>query len=92
MRIHEAGHLIKPHIQQKQLPTATTDSNVSHSAGNSSSARVVETSSVGQLQSLLAGQTDVRETLVQEIKIKLQAGELLTKQAAHASAEAILNL
>jgi len=44
-----------------------------------------------KLRTLFDSQNSVRVDLVQQIKLKLQSGELLTAQAAHETAEAILN-
>jgi anti-sigma28 factor (negative regulator of flagellin synthesis) len=66
------------------LPTRTR--------GVSQAASSIETGSIEGLTSLLSGGGEVRETLVAEIKLKIQAGEYLTQQSAVETADAILNL
>ena len=91
MKIHDGGHSIRSHIQAQQLQAATEKKSGQTASTVGSNLTSVETNSTQNLKSLLGG-SDVRETLVQEIKLKLQAGEYATQKAIYDTADAILNL
>lgn len=94
MKIHD-GHnanAIRQHILSQQAqPSAGNVSNLKGSGVNAAS-NSIDTSSLEGLTKLLAGGSEVRETLVQEIKLKIQVGEYLTQKSAVDTADAILNL
>lgn len=90
MKIHDGSHSLRPKIQPNSTPPKPEKS------GNGGSAPIkqasVNTQSTENLLATIGDVSEIRETLVQEIKLKLQAGEYLTQKAAVETADAILNL
>ena len=83
---------LQPHIASQKLQPSGGDVSGPKASGLSSAAPSIDTSSIESLTSLLAGGAEVRESLVQEIKLKIETGEYLTQKAAVETADAILNL
>ena len=92
MRINPAGNSNPP--QYKRLdsqPTASSgESSASPSAPHSSTS--IQLDSIRDLSQILEQSAEVRESVVEAIKLKLQAGEYLTKEAAVETARSILDL
>ena len=90
--IHESGNVLRSRIQAQQFDRTANANAGGKPSGVSQAASSIETGSIEGLTSLLSGGGEVRETLVAEIKLKIQAGEYLTQQSAVETADAILNL
>ena len=91
MKIHDSGHSIPSNIHAQKLPASSENKSGPIASKLNSSLTSVETSSTENLKSQL-NVSEVRDALVQEIKVKYQAGEYLTQKAAVETADAILNL
>jgi len=93
MKINNGNNIPRPHVQsQKSQPNVGKVSN-QRASGLEGTSASVETSSIENLTALLEdGVSNVRDSLVQEIKLKIQTGEYLTQKAAVDTADAILNL
>lgn len=90
-----------PTVNQS-VPNIRTNNSVPVT-NNSVDAKVGETNSVKQpvvsnidsstqnVKRLVAGHSEIREQLVEAIKLRLNSGELVSQQAAYETAEAILD-
>ncbi len=92
MNIHLGNNLLRPHVQSQNSQTKLGKVSSQQVGGSDGTSASIETNSIESLTSLLEGGAEVRESLVQEIKLKVQAGEYLTQKAAVETADAILNL
>ena len=92
MKIHEGNNFLRPHLESQQSPTKAGNVSSQRASGTEGASTSIETNSIADLTALLEGGSDVRESLVQEIKLKIQVGEYLTQKAAVDTADAILNL
>ncbi|MEM7454251.1 MAG: hypothetical protein AAF456_07835 [Planctomycetota bacterium] len=92
MKIPEKGLLNGPHYLKNQNTAAAKRPGRTTANPSADSQPSVETQATGHLKNLAAASSDVRENLVQEIRLKLQTGEYLKQQAAYDAAESILNL
>jgi anti-sigma28 factor (negative regulator of flagellin synthesis) len=92
MKIHDSGNVLRSHLQSQRTQASTGNVSDQKASGLSSASPAIETNSIEALTSLLVGGAEVRESLVQEIKLKIQTGEYLSQKAAVETADAILNL
>lgn len=93
MRINPAGNSNPP--QYKRLdsqPTAPSSGESSASPSAPHSSTSIQLDSIRDLSQILEQSAEVRESVVEAIKLKLQAGEYLTKEAAVETARSILDL
>lgn len=92
MRIDPSNTPVPPHVRVDQSTSATPHA---HAAGGSQGAAPLTSVDLNLqnelLQQLVAPQ-EIRESLVAEIRMKIQMGEYLTQEAAVETADAILNL
>lgn len=92
MKIHDGNNLLRPHVQSQQSRTNVGNVSSQQVSGPEGTSTSIETGSIEALSSLLENGSQVRESLVQEIKLKIQVGEYLTQKSAVETADAILNL
>ncbi len=95
MRIDNSANSIKSRLAQAQTQsTAAASVRANHASGGdpSRSLSTVDVKSIDSLLKLVAGSSEIRESLVNEVKTKIQTGEYLAKQSAVETASAILNL
>ncbi len=92
MKINDGNHILRPHLQSQHSQTSIGNVSSQKASGPSGASTSIDTSSIEALTALLGGGSEVRETLVQEIKLKIQVGEYLTQKSAVDTADAILNL
>ena len=91
MIIRNSGQLPSPHFQPKPAPISDAVAK-NASTGSASTPSLSGVGTLDGLLSLVSDTSEVRDNLVQEIKLKLQTGEYLTHKAAVETADAILNL
>ena len=92
MKIHDGNKFLTPHVQSQQSQTNVGKVSSRQVGGPAGTSTSIDTSSIESLTALLEGGAEVRESLVQEIKLKIQVGEYLTQKSAVDTADAILNL
>lgn len=92
MKIHDGNNVLRPNLQSQQSRTNVGKVSSQQASGPEGASTSIETNSIEALTSLLEGGAEVRESLVQEIKLKIQVGEYLTQKSAVETADAILNL
>ncbi|QEG23355.1 hypothetical protein [Mariniblastus fucicola] len=92
MEINNGNNLLRPHIQSQQTQAKVGHVSSQAASGPEGASTSIDTSSVEMLNALLGGGSEVRESLVQEIKLKIEVGEYLTQKSAVDAADAILNL
>ncbi len=92
MRIDNGGNPIQPNVPPQQTQSApkadgTTVGSTPHDSLTSVNANSIE----GLLQSIVSG-NEIRESVINEIRLKIQTGEYLAKESALQTASSILNL
>ncbi|MEO1616790.1 MAG: hypothetical protein AAFV88_13110 [Planctomycetota bacterium] len=97
MRINPAGNSVPPQVKRLDSNVASDGGGAVDSTGDSSAQAVPSTSiqldSVRDLSQLLQQSVvEVRESVVDAVKLKIQAGEYLTKEAAASTAQKLLDL
>jgi anti-sigma28 factor (negative regulator of flagellin synthesis) len=93
MRIENSAHSIKPRLTQAQsTASATPRANHASSGDPNRSLSTVDVKSLDNLLNVIASSNEVRESVVNDVKMKIQTGEYLAKQSAIETASAILNL
>lgn len=88
MRIDNGINSATP-LAGKNLSKAAPKSGGAKSAGQVGAA---SSNSVDNLLKLVSDSTEIRESLVNDIKLKIQTGEYLAQQSAVETASSILNL
>jgi anti-sigma28 factor (negative regulator of flagellin synthesis) len=93
MRIENSANSIKPRLTQAQSTAAATP-RANHAPGGdpARSLSAVDVKSIDNLLNLIASSSEIRESVVNDVKMKIQTGEYLAKQSAVETAGAILNL
>ena len=92
MRIDNGGKPIRPHVPAEQTkPTRKAGGGVT-GGGTADSLTSVNIGSLDNLLKSVAGSGEIRESVVNDIKLKIQTGEYLAKQSALETASSILNL
>ncbi len=92
MQINPGNKILRTPVQSQQSQTNVGNVSGRPVSGLEGTSASIETNSIESLTALLSGGAEVRESLVQEIKLKIQVGEYLTQKAAVDTADAILNL
>ena len=92
MKIQDSNNLLRPHIQSQQTQAKVGKVSSQRASGPHEASTSIDTNSIEALNTLLGNGAEVRESLVQEIKLKIQVGEYLTQKSAVETADAILNL
>jgi len=90
MRINPAGNSVPP--QYKRLDSKPHAQHGGAAASPQSSVTSIQLDSIRDLSQVLEQSAEVRESVVEAVKLKLQSGEYLTKQAAVETARSILDL
>lgn len=90
MRIESGGNSLQPHVQTTASKSGSQKSLTSPVTLDSSTA--VDLTSQEDLLQQLVAPTDVREALVNDLRLKIQLGEYLSQRDAVDTATAILNL
>ena len=75
MNIHPGNNILRPHVQSQNSQTKIGKVSSHQVSGSDGTSTSIETNSVESLTSLLEAGAEVRESLVEEIKLKIQAGE-----------------
>ena len=97
MRINPIGNSQPAHYKrldsQSKAQQSETSSPTQASAAQSSTASTsIQLDSIRDLSQVLTQSADVRESVVEAVKLKIQSGEYLTKEAAVDTARSILDL
>ena len=92
MKIPDGNNSLRPHFASQNSQTNVGKIANQKASGTVGASTSIDTKSIGELTALLEGGAEVRESLVQEIKLKIQIGEYLTQKSAVDTADAILNL
>ncbi|MCD0459910.1 flagellar biosynthesis anti-sigma factor FlgM [Roseiconus lacunae] len=95
MRINPTGNSLPSDIKRldSKGPNGQSVSRADASAANvSTSATSIQLDSIRELSQVLEQAADVRESVVEDVKLKIQTGEYLTKEAALNTARSILDL
>lgn len=97
MRINPAGNSVPPQYKRLDSNVASEAGGAANSTGDALAKAAASTSiqldSIRDLSQLLQQSVEgVRESVVDAVKLKLQAGEYLTKEAAASTAEKLLDL
>ena len=92
MRIDHGPNPIDPHSSpsQSQLAAQRATRSTQSSAGQTSTA--IDLQSIDNLLKVLADSSEIRESVVNEVKLKIETGEFLVRQAAVDTASAILEM
>ena len=91
MRIDHGANSIKPHVTNR--PAKAASGNANHVVGDTNgSLSSIDVKSIDSLQKLVTNSGEIRESVVNDVKTKIQTGEYLAKQSAVETASAILNL
>lgn len=90
MRIEPGTNSVRPpHSNEIAKPAANPNGSV---AIGGSPLTSVDTQSINGVLKLMTGASEIRESVVNDIKLKIQSGEYLAKQDAFETASSILNL
>jgi anti-sigma28 factor (negative regulator of flagellin synthesis) len=92
MRINPIGNSLPPQYKRLDSQATTQQGETSSSTQTPASATSIQLDSIRDLSQVLEQSTEVRESVVEAVKLKLQAGEYLSKQAAVDTARSILDL
>lgn len=92
MKIPDGNNLLRPHLHTQQTQANAGKVSNQQANGLDGASSSIDTNSIEALNTLLGNGAEVRESLVQEIKLKIQVGEYLTQKSAVETAEAVLNL
>ncbi|MEM6470364.1 MAG: flagellar biosynthesis anti-sigma factor FlgM [Planctomycetota bacterium] len=97
MRINPAGNSVPPQYKRLDSNPAAEGGGAASSTGDAVAKAAASTSiqldSIRDLSQLLQQSVaDVRESVVEAVKLKVQAGEYLTKEAAASTAQKLLDL
>ncbi|OYP32358.1 hypothetical protein [Rhodopirellula sp. MGV] len=95
MRINPTGNSLPSDIKRldPKGPSGQSASRAEESAASvSTSADSIQLDSIRELSQVLEQAADVRESVVEDVKLKLQSGEYLTREAAVSTARSILDL
>ena len=89
MNIHNAGPILKAHINAPESTAARSDSNIAKGGAETKldSAEIKSSLILERLK--LSSQS--RESLLNEVKANLESGSYKTRQAAESAADAILD-
>ena len=92
MRIDNGSNPIQPNLPPRQTQSAaradgTTAGNTPHDSLTS-----VNVNSIEGLLQLIVSSNEIRESVINDIKLKIQTGEYLAKESALQTASSILNL
>ena len=90
MRIDNGPNSIEPPPQQKQA--ASKPSGAAANGTRDGSLTSVNLDSIDGLLQRIVSSGEIRESVVNDIKMKIQSGEYLAKQSALQTASSILNL
>ena len=92
MRIDHGANSIEPHVRTQQAEAAAKSSRASAESTRGGSLTSVNVGSVESLLQLIVSSSEIRESVVNDIKAKIQSGEYLAKQSALETASSILDL
>ena len=92
MRINPVGNTQPAQYKRLDSQTAAQKGETPSSTQTQASSTSIQLDSIRDLSQVLEQAADVRESVVEEVKLKLQAGEYLSKQAAVDTARSILDL
>ncbi len=91
MRINPNGNSLPPQSRRLDSKSTPPGGNASP-ASTAVSATAIQLDSIRELSQVLEQSVEVRESVVEAVKLKIQAGEYLTKAAAAEAARSILEL
>lgn len=92
MRIDNGSNPIEPNSPPRQTQAASKVSGESVAGNRDGALTSVNVGSIDGLLQLIVNKSEIRESVVNEIKTKIQTGEYLAKQSALETASSILNL
>ncbi|MCA9137415.1 MAG: hypothetical protein KDB00_11670 [Planctomycetales bacterium] len=92
MRINPIGNSQSAQYKRLESQVAAQQAETSSSTQTPTSSTSIQLDSIRDLSQVLEQAADVRESVVEAVKLKLQTGEYLTKQAAADTARSILDL
>ena len=92
MRINPAGNSVPPQYMRLDSKINAQQGEASASPQASASSTSIQLDSIRDLSQVLEQSAEVRESVVEAVKLKLQTGEYLSKQAAVETARSILDL
>ena len=92
MRINPIGNSLPPQYKRLDNQAPAQPGETPSSAQASASTTSIQLDSIRDLSQVLEQSAEVRESVVEAVKLKIQAGEYLTKQAAVETARSILDL
>ncbi len=90
MRINPAGNSVPP--QYKRVDPQANPQQGGAAASSPASSTSIQFDSIRDLSQVLEQSAEVRESVVEAVKLKLQSGEYLTQEAAVETARSILDL
>jgi anti-sigma28 factor (negative regulator of flagellin synthesis) len=90
MRINPAGNSVPP--QYQRVDPKASPSQGEAKASPQASSTSIQFDSIRDLSQVLEQSAEVRESVVEAVKLKLQTGEYLTREAAVETARSILDL
>ncbi|TWU02156.1 hypothetical protein [Stieleria varia] len=90
MRIENSGSPIAPQQNAGKASQAASTNQSAASVGSSLTS--IDVKSIESILALVADTSSIRDTVVADVKARIQTGEYLTKQSAVETANAILNL
>lgn len=91
MRIEKGPNAIEPRPPAQQNPAAIPRSGNSAPGNIQHTATTVDLKSMDSLLQVVADSSQIRESVVEDVKRRFQSGELLERQSAAGTARAILN-
>lgn len=92
MRIDHGANSIEPHVRSQQTQAASTSKQASAGSTRGGSLTSVNVGSVEGLLMQIVSSSEIRDSVINDIKTKIQSGEYLAKQSALETASSILNL
>ena len=92
MRINPIGNSLPPQYQRLDSQAKPRQGEATPATQTSASSTTIQLDSIRDLSQVLEQTADVRESVVEAVKLKLQAGDYLSKQAAVDTARSILDL
>ncbi|MCC9602044.1 flagellar biosynthesis anti-sigma factor FlgM [Stieleria sp. JC731] len=95
MRINPTNNSLPSDIKRldPKGPNGQSASRAEASVANvSTSTDSIQLDSIRELSQVLEQAADVRESVVEDVKLKIQSGEYLTREAAVSTARSILDL
>lgn len=92
MRINPAGNSVPPQYKRLDSKATPQQGEASASPQASAASTSIQLDSIRDLSQVLEQSAEVRESVVEAVKLKLQTGEYLSKAAAVETARSILDL